>query len=740
MVSRTILPARDADTAVVMEDLIRESLQILLPVTVAVSWIWLAVEIVVLGQHLSHAYAALALIGLAVAGCYMLYQRHLRLAVGAYVAGLLGVATLLAWCFTIPSVLNLYALVVLITAMLTNAGVMWGVAGVSAVSALLIGLSSGQMTAGDLVTSLTFILLSALAAWLSSRRLFTALHWALSMTQQAQKSAQDARARRAEVRSMLKSLDEAYARLERTNEALMFAREAAERAYRFKAEFVANVSHELRTPLNLIVGFSEMIATAPESYKGTPLPSEYRGDVMAIYRSARHLGELINDVLDLSQVESGRLSLEREPAELEEIVHEAVGIVRGLAEAKGLRLEVDVPEDLPRLRLDRTRIRQVLLNLLTNATRFTDQGWICLRTWLDGQQVWVTVEDSGQGIPQERVGRAFEAFSQLHDGQAREGSGLGLAVSKRFVELHGGTMAIESTLGQGTTVSFTLPVPGSGLDVPLALLKPDASVPGQEGQPWVLVLHDDTRVAGLLRRYAEGYQFIAADTVESACTLIGEALPAAVIMDGSWAARWTEIAARSPVPARVPVLSCPLPGLRRLAQALGALEYLTKPVTREQLLASLARLPYAPQTVLVVDDDPSFVRLVTRVLKAHDATMTILEASGGEEGLALLRARRPDVVLLDLLMPEVSGYDLLVEIRSDETLSGIPVIIMSARGVEDETAPLQGDFYLTRGQGFAPGQVVEVIQALLPVVTRQGAVDPPVDPTSDERRPGVPLG
>lgn len=712
----------DAETAEVLQDLVRDSLTMLVPATIALVWLWLAQAIVTDRPYLISAYAVLAIVTASGTVGVMQNRRRLGLAVGLYLAGLIAGVTVIACTLEGTVVSFLYLLVVLVAAVLTGQRTLWAIAVACAGLVVAVGRSVHHEPWQALLPVVVYILLAALTAWLSSRRLFTALEWALNMTAQAQRSAKEAHARRAEVRSMLKSLDEAYARLERANELLIYAREAAEQAYRFKADFVANVSHELRTPLNLIVGFSEMVATAPESYRGIPLPSEYRGDVMAIYRSARHLGELINDVLDLSQVEVGRLALEREPADLSEVIHEAAGMVRGLAEAKGLQLEVELPPELPPLRLDRTRIRQVLLNLLTNATRFTDEGRIRIRAAVAGQEVQVRVEDSGRGIARERIDQAFEAFSRLHEDPAREGSGLGLAVSKRFVELHGGTMWIESILGRGTTVGFALPVPESGREAPLALLRPGAPVPGQEGRPSVLVLHDDADSVALLRRYVDGYHFLVADGVENASALIMQAPPTAVIVEAGWAGRWEGVVGRSDLPPQVPVLTCPLPGLHRLALALGVVEYLVKPVSREQLLASLARLPRAPQTVLIVDDDPNFSRLVTRVLKAHDASIKVLEASGGEEGLALVRAQRPDVVLLDLLMPEVSGYDLLLEMRRDESLADTPVIILSARGVEDETAPLAGEVRLARAEGFAPGQILELVQALLPAVTRLGAV------------------
>ncbi len=715
--------AQDPETAQVLEELIRESLHFLLRATPLVAWAAIVAVIISNEAYVLRASAILALTLALVWASASLHERHLAWAVGLYLAGLTAIATALILTFPGSALLYSYMLVVLITAMLTDSTATWSMALACVILVLLIARSGHVVAPGDVALPIAFILLAALTSWLSSRRLFTALQWALSMTLESRRNAEEARKRRAEVRGVLKSLDEAYARLERANEALIYAREAAEKAYRFKSEFVANVSHELRTPLNLIVGFSEMMATAPESYGGVALPSAYRGDVMAIYSSATHLADLINDVLDLSQIEAGRLPLSKEPADLAEVIRASAAMVRGLAEAKGLRLTVDLPAGLPLLRLDRTRIRQVLLNLLTNATRYTERGWIRIRAAVEGQEVQVSIEDSGRGIAADKIARAFEAFSRLDEDEARQGSGLGLAVSKKFVELHGGMMWIESAMGRGTTVRFTLPIPDSGKEAELSLRR-SAAPPRQPGaQPAILVLHDDPYALTLLRRYVEGYEFVPAATLEEAAAIIRQAPPAAIIGDAAAVEGCGRIAQQLGL-SDLPLLACPLPSPRHVGALLGAADYLLKPVARDDLLAALSRLPRPPQTVLVVDDDPGFTRLVARVLGASNGEALVLEASGGQEGLAAARSRRPDVVLLDLLMPEVSGYDLLAELKRDQALAGIPVIIMSARPAEQEAVPLLGELRLARGAGFSVTQLLQLVQGLLPAVTPMAAAAP----------------
>ncbi len=712
--------ARETEVVRSLLQLSRESLQTSIAVITSGAWLWVAGIMLFAQQHTVHAWLAFFVILGAAWTSYLLSERHWPWAIAVFIGGLVGAITLVTLTFPSATAPYLYAGVVFLTATLANPPAMLGTAILCAgLTPILVGQTGLPLSDALLPSLLT--LTAAAAAWLSSQRLYTALAWALTMTREAQKNAEEAQRHRGEVQRVLKSLDEAYVRLERAHEAHMYAREAAEKAYRFKAEFVANVSHELRTPLNLIVGFSEMMATSPESYGGIPLPSQYRGDVTAIYHNARHLSELINDVLDLSRIEAGRMPLAKEAADLGEVIHEAAEMVRGLVQARGLRLELDLPNDLPLLRFDRTRIRQVLLNLLTNATRFTDAGWIRIRCRLRETEAEITVQDSGRGIAPESLAQAFETFVQLDESQAREGSGLGLAVSKKFVELHGGKMWIESEIGSGTTVGFTLPIPQGEKEVMVSKLRTSTPVRDYREEPLVLVLHDDPRALSFLRRYLDGYEFVLAETVDQARATVQENLPAAVIMDAAWAAREEATPSRWGLPPQVPLITCPLPSLHRLGLLLGAQDYLAKPVTREDLAHALSRLPDPPRTMLIVDDDPHVVRLLARMLKAIHRSARVLKAFGGKEGLEIVRSQRPDVVLLDLLMPEINGYAFLEELAHDKALASTRVIVVSVRGIEQEAAPITGELRLGREGGFSLTEMLQMLQAMLAAVTRPSA-------------------
>ncbi len=731
------LDSHDAEIAQSLNQLSRESLQTLLVAVPFGTWLWVAVVMLLAQQHVVHAWLVLSVVlGSSWAG-YLLYRRRWAWAASVFIVGLISAVSIIMLLFPSTTAAYLYMLVVLVAATLGGPLTTFTVAALCAGLTLTLGRIAGSdIGLPDVLLPAVLTLLAAATAWLGSRRLFTALAWALTMTREAQKNAEEAQKHRGEVQRILKDLDEAYVRLERAHEALMYAREAAERAYRFKAEFVANVSHELRTPLNLIVGFSEMMATAPESYGGLLLPGQYRGDVMAIYRSARHLSDLINDVLDLSRIEAGRMPLVKEPTDLSEVIREATEMVRGWVEARRLSLTVELPDRLPPLRLDRTRIRQVLLNLLTNATRFTDAGYIQVRVRLAGSEVEVTVQDSGRGIAPDALPKAFEAFSQLDEDRAREGSGLGLAVSKKFIELHGGKMWIKSEVGHGTTVGFTLPLPEEQREVPVSMLKPSAPLRYRKEEPSVLVLHDDPRALPLLKRYGDGLQFVLARTINEARKAIRETFPTAVVMDTTWAGRQADVASGLELPAHIPLITCPLPSLHHTALLLGAKAYLTKPVTREDLAGILSRLPRRPRTVLIVDDDPHVVRLLARMLKASDRSLRVLKAFGGREGLEIVRSQRPDVVLLDLYMPEVNGYAFLEELGRDEVMARTQVIIVSVSGIEQEAAPLGREVHLRRGAGFSITEILQVLRAMLFALTQGPARAPAIAAAPPEGWPG----
>ncbi|MBI1881042.1 MAG: HAMP domain-containing histidine kinase [Chloroflexi bacterium] len=285
-------------------------------------------------------------------------------------------------------------------------------------------------------------------------------NWAWDYFQQAQVLIEETQKRKVELEQTMDDLARANMQLTRLNIMAQGLRQAAEDARRAKEEFVANVSHELRTPLNMITGFSEAILHTPETYS-SKIPAALLADLAVIHRNATHLSDLINDVLDLSQIDAKQMALTKEQVQIQEIVNAATIAVRPLFDSKGLYLETEVPEDIPPIFCDRTRIREVLLNLFSNAGRFTQCGGVKVRVWQEGNDIIVAVADTGAGIATEDMSKLFQPFQQVDTSIRRHygGTGLGLSISKRFIELHGGKIWVESEQGVGTTFFFRLPIP-----------------------------------------------------------------------------------------------------------------------------------------------------------------------------------------------------------------------------------------------------------------------------------------
>ncbi|MGQ9555788.1 MAG: sensor histidine kinase, partial [Anaerolineae bacterium] len=311
--------------------------------------------------------------------------------------------------------------------------------------------------------SLLALWIGATSFWVASDWIYAALRQVAERQEAALRLEKELLRRRQELRSLNDSLRNAYTLLERTNHELAEARDEAEEARRLKTQFAATISHELRTPLNLILGFSEVMYKTPESYVGAVLTPDLCGDIREIYRATAHLLDLVDDVLDLSRVEQVRLALVPEKTDMLALIHEAAQTVAGLFRGK-VQLQLELPPSLPPCTVDRTRIRQVLINLLTNAARFTEQGEVRVSASFDEAhgEITICVSDTGPGIPAEERARLFDAFYQVASPLRRSqgGTGLGLAICKTFVQLHGGRIWVASEVGKGSHFYFSIPVRG----------------------------------------------------------------------------------------------------------------------------------------------------------------------------------------------------------------------------------------------------------------------------------------
>ncbi len=569
---------------------------------------------------------------------------------------------------------------------------------------------------GYLCALLALLWIIAGLEWISSRALHTALGWAWNSQQRASRLLDELRERQGKLNQTLEALTEATRRLERTGYELAVARLRADEARQLKERFAANISHELRTPLNLIMGFAEMMFLSPEVYGDMAWPEELRRDVRRIYQSSRQLLGLVNDILDLSRIDAARMPVHKELADLADVIGETLEATRDLLRGRPLDLQLDCPAGLQRFMFDRARIRQVLQNLLSNAARFTERGTVAVTVTADQHEVTVSVADTGTGMPPQELARVFDEFYQVDMSLRRqgEGAGLGLAISKQFVELHGGRIWAQSQVGKGSTFSFSLPL---SPEAALSPLRASGRAQPQKSpvEPAVVVVDKDPDVGALLGRHVPGYRILQAQDLPQAALLTEQKHPQAVVVnmppgEQEWQA--TEHCLDA-LPTGVPVLFCSLPSQSWLAASMGARACLTKPITREGLLAALEGIGQV-RDVLVVDDDRGFLQLLTRFLTGTDGRYTSRVASEGAEGLARAKERRPDAILLDLIMPGMDGFQFMEALRSDTTTCDIPVIVVTASShVDSLIRERTGVVGVGRRGGLDPSQVISYLQALL---------------------------
>jgi CheY-like chemotaxis protein/anti-sigma regulatory factor (Ser/Thr protein kinase) len=447
----------------------------------------------------------------------------------------------------------------------------------------------------------------------------------------------------------------------------------------------------------------------------------------AIYRSAQHLLDLTDDVLDLAQADVNRLALVRDRADLAEIVREAGAIVGDYIRAKGLELKVAIDSELPLLHLDSLRIRQVILNLLTNAARFTDRGQISIAVTREEGQVQVVVSDTGRGISADKLERMFEEFHHVDQIAAREhvSTGLGLAISKKFVELHHGRMGIESQVGLGTKFRITLPIEDAGEDpgeVTASIRDRPTTLASLATTQRPLVLADGRpSLRRLFQRRLDSYRVVSAVEPEQAGALAEELKAAAIVADVT-----TPIA-----PVSTPIIRCSLRPEHAVAKALGVADYFVKPVTRTELRAAIDRLCVPIKRILLVDDDARAVRLLTRMLGTD---YDLLSAHNGDEALELLQLERPELVILDLAMPGRSGHCVLEAIRAEPELSNLPIVIVSASAPEPAALPTSSELTLSSNEGISSSEVLDVIEAILGVLTLPRSYLPPTTATREGDR------
>ncbi|HEY3290040.1 MAG TPA: hybrid sensor histidine kinase/response regulator, partial [Anaerolineae bacterium] len=599
---------------------------------------------------------------------------------------------------------------------------------------ILIVLLSNQLSwPASFLAPVISLLAGITCAWIASRPIFDSLSMALNSARDSIRVRDELREQRRQLAQSVKALDEALYRVSRLNASLIIARQQAEEARQLKVRFANMISHEIRTPLNIIISFSEVIANAPESYGLIQWPEHLRDDVNEIYRSGRHLLNLINDVLDLAQVEANRVILKRERVSILEVVDQAVGLASKWFDHAGLYLRVKVNGEIPALMLDRIRIRQVILNLLSNARHYTTVGGVTVR--LDGtaDEVVVCVMDTGKGISPDNLAHLFDEFQ--HSGETVDssiGSGLGLSISKMFVGLHGGRMWAESSGidGEGTAVYFSIPLPASNTAMELPQSQRDVDFwqsryDQARSERNILVASDETTVLRMASRLFGNQGKVVRTALGTLLSAVNENSPDVILAFTKHDQPYTTVMNQiSDNAGDIPVISCRLEHDIEVEehQSLSMEDinaWLLKPVSREDLAATIRGIAPNAKLILSVEDDLSMARFydVSVVGDRHYLSVpTIVNVTLVSEVIPKMEERLPDVILLDLNLTDGSGWDVLEMIRARWTKEQVPVIIITAMDRYGLPALRAGEIKISNARGFSQRQTVMCLQNVLDAV------------------------